>query len=192
MIQSKEITLVDITKLVFNPNQRSYSVNSIGQVFNGNKVMSVRRGGYKKSYLRVQICRKDYYVHRLVLEAFKGRQQEGMQACHNDGNPLNNAIENLRWDTPKNNSADKIKHGTSGLGQNNAMAKITDIQAKEIAFCYQMVTSIELAKSYNIKPKTIVSIATGKIRTGIVCDNIYKINKEVAQKRIKEARLNGK
>jgi hypothetical protein len=51
------------------------------------------------------------YVHRLVLEAFTGPCPQGMEACHNDGDPGNNAIGNLRWDTHASNIADVIAHG---------------------------------------------------------------------------------
>lgn len=35
-----------------------------------------------------------------------------MDGCHNDGDPLNNAVENLRWDSRAGNFRDKIAHGT--------------------------------------------------------------------------------
>ncbi|WP_225320343.1 NUMOD4 motif-containing HNH endonuclease [Rhodococcus erythropolis] len=50
-------------------------------------------------------------VHRLVLEAFTG-PSGGMFACHIDGNPNNNRIENLKWATPQENSEDSLRHGT--------------------------------------------------------------------------------
>lgn len=50
-------------------------------------------------------------VHVLVLEAFVGPRTDGMVACHNDGNPANNRLHNLRWDTQSNNILDAIKHG---------------------------------------------------------------------------------
>lgn len=50
-------------------------------------------------------------LHRLVLEAFVGPCPLGMQGCHNDGDPANNALENLRWDTPKANQADSHRQG---------------------------------------------------------------------------------
>ena len=49
------------------------------------------------------------YVHRLVLLAFVGPCPEGKEACHNDGNQRNNRLDNLRWDTPKANAADRIR-----------------------------------------------------------------------------------
>ena len=36
-----------------------------------------------------------------------------MEGCHNDGNPLNNRLENLRWDTHLENCRDTIRHGRS-------------------------------------------------------------------------------
>jgi hypothetical protein len=35
-----------------------------------------------------------------------------MDGCHNDGDPFNNAVTNLRWDTRSGNLRDKIAHGT--------------------------------------------------------------------------------
>ena len=56
--------------------------------------------------------RVDQYVHTLVLEAFKGPRPPGLEACHNDGNPLHNCAGNLRWDTHVANMADQLAHGT--------------------------------------------------------------------------------
>ena len=63
--------------------------------------------------------RRQRHVHTLVLEAFRGKRPEGMVACHNDGNPRNAALSNLRWDTQAANCADKLKHGTSQTGERN-------------------------------------------------------------------------
>ncbi len=52
-------------------------------------------------------------VHRLVLEAWVGPCPDGCEGCHNDGDPTNNIISNLRWDTHKNNGLDRRKHGTN-------------------------------------------------------------------------------
>ncbi len=51
-------------------------------------------------------------VHRIILNTFVGECPEGMQGCHNDGNGLNNYLDNLRWDTASNNQLDRHKHGT--------------------------------------------------------------------------------
>jgi len=51
-------------------------------------------------------------IHRLVLLAFVGEPPDGMECCHNDGNPSNNALSNLRWDTKSANQRDRLAHGT--------------------------------------------------------------------------------
>lgn len=187
-IQSKDIQLVDVSSLVFNPKKRNYQATSDGQILFNGKPMCQRPGGSGKAYLRVQICRKDYYIHRLILEAFIGPQPKGMQACHNDGNPKNNNISNLRWDTPKRNSHDKIVHGTSGKGSTNAMSKISETDWLTIVLCYQLVSSKMLASRFGLIPATITAIAMGRIRFNGACARVYRINKEVAQERIAKAR----
>lgn len=51
-------------------------------------------------------------VHRLVAEVFIGEIPPGMNVCHNDGDPTNNHVSNLRIDTQSSNILDTIKHGT--------------------------------------------------------------------------------
>ena len=70
--------------------------------------------------------REQVAVHRLVLSSFEGEAPEGMEACHNDGNRANNWLNNLRWDTRKENHADKKKHGTWQGGENSGTSKLTD------------------------------------------------------------------
>ena len=73
----------------------------------GYLTVNLTLGGGKKTALR---------IHRLVLEAFVGPCSEGMVCCHNDGNPSNNRLENLRFDTHKGNSDDAVRHGTKARG----------------------------------------------------------------------------
>ena len=50
-------------------------------------------------------------VHQLVALTFLGPRPKGMEVCHNDGNPLNNAVSNLRYDTRRENILDKYRQG---------------------------------------------------------------------------------
>lgn len=65
-----------------------------------------------KGYLRVQIRGCDYYIQRLVLEAFVGPCPEGMEACHHDSDRSNNWVSNLRWDTRLGNCQDIVARGS--------------------------------------------------------------------------------
>lgn len=48
-------------------------------------------------------------VHHLVLEAFVGRRPKDLVCCHYDGNPSNNRVDNLRWDTLSANAEDSVR-----------------------------------------------------------------------------------
>lgn len=114
-----------------------YEVSNHGQVrskiTNKIKKQTINKTT-KRPYLGLWLKNKQTIVkpHRLVLEAFLGKCPEGMEGCHNDGNASNNHIDNLRWDTPKNNHADKVKHGTTNRGERCAAAKLTLEQVNAI------------------------------------------------------------
>ena len=93
-------------KIVY-PNGKEFSRR--GRVLSPAKINS----GYLHICLHRNQKQFHYLVHVLVLEAFVGPRPDGFQACHNDGNRLNNHAYNLRWDTIEANHADKIRHGTN-------------------------------------------------------------------------------
>lgn len=64
-------------------------------------------------HLRMRVTGgKDVAVHRAVLLAFVGPPPEGYEACHINGNPADNRLENLRWGTRSDNLRDAVRHGT--------------------------------------------------------------------------------
>lgn len=77
---------------------------------------TLRQAPHRSGHLWVELCgpagKKTRQVHQLVLEAFVGPKPPGMVGCHWDGNPANNRIENLRWDTQSANLFDAMRHGT--------------------------------------------------------------------------------
>lgn len=64
-------------------------------------------------------------VHKLVALTFMGPRSDDLQVCHNDGNKMNNGVDNLRYDTLAANQADRLRHGTDMLGEKSSNAKIT-------------------------------------------------------------------
>lgn len=103
------------------------------------------------------------YVHRLVLEAFVGPCPFGMEGCHNDGDPTNNNLVNLRWDTHKNNEKDKIKHGTSGKSYKLGKFSVLDIQDEMSRPGITKSRMAEkLATAYGVHPIHIYAVARGK------------------------------
>ena len=122
-----------------------YEVSDCGRVRGVDRILSDGRnwkgkllfqktdkGGHKS----VRLCINKFHffrgVHCLVLTAFVGSCPDGMQGAHNDGVPHHNRLKNLRWDTPKGNTADRYKHGTIKFGETNSLAKLTRRQVSSI------------------------------------------------------------
>lgn len=103
------------------------------------------------------------FVHRLILEAFAGKCPPGKEACHNDGNKTNNAIENLRWDTRKRNASDRYKHGTIQFGEKCLLAKLSTRAVIEIRRLYRSgKTRRALAQQFGVTASNIWRIVKGK------------------------------
>jgi len=148
------------------PGWKGYFVSSKGDVFSLKKTYSrekwkklnpaKNKDGRVVVKLRNGTNVKLEYLHKLVLLSHVGPRPNGMQCCHNDGNPLNNHVSNLRWDTPKANNADKILHGTHQCGEKANQSKLKEAEVLEIIKSQD--TLIELAKRFNVAKCTIYKI----------------------------------
>lgn len=67
--------------------------------------------GHKSVSLRGTRGQLTRLVHSLVLTAFVGPRPDGYECCHSDGDPANNHVWNLRWDTSSENNFDTVRHG---------------------------------------------------------------------------------
>src|SRR6266545_5079971 len=118
-----------------------YRVGSDGSVWSCRPHRSWRDGRWrklspvqcgKKRYRSVQFWvngkKTNLLVHRLVLEAFVGPRPLGMECCHEDDDPDNNRLGNLRWGTPKDNSADARRNGGFRVarGEQHPRAKLSE------------------------------------------------------------------
>jgi hypothetical protein len=70
--------------------------------------------------------KKTRLVHQLVLEAFAGPRPDGNESLHGPGGPLDNRLINLRWGTPVENAADKLRDGTDPRGSKSGNAKLSE------------------------------------------------------------------
>ena len=68
------------------------------------------KGGYKRVALWSQGKPKTILVHRLVCAAFHPNPDNLPDVNHIDGNPSNNAAENLEWITPRDNLMHAYEH----------------------------------------------------------------------------------
>lgn len=143
-------------------------LDAMGRRRAGKVLDNARRPSHRKtggSYLRLRLRKDgrthDIAVHWLVLEAFVGPRPEGMHGCHNDGDANNNALSNLRWDTPSRNQMDKVQHGTMAHGSRNGWAKLTEDQVRRI--WESPLSAPILAERMGVNRESIARIRRGEL-----------------------------
>ena len=138
-------------------NQGSGRVNFIkGKILKCSEMPS----GHFRVNLSINSKIQSVTVHSLVLLAFVGRRPDGADICHNNGNPGDNRLENLRYDTRTANIADSKAHGTFSEAEIHPFAVLSNAQVLEI---YNSVKSpaSELARKYGVGVGTIQGIWRG-------------------------------
>lgn len=123
----------------------------------GHKFVSFCRGGRK--------TRKNYYIHRMVLEAFVGPCPPGMECRHfPDRDRANNRLDNLQWGTRRQNMRDKDFHGTHLHGERSPNAKMSDAMVRKIVKLLRagQLMQKEIAAKFGIDPGRVQAIASRK------------------------------
>lgn len=133
---------------------------STGRVLVARKV----RAGHYRVKLTRGGKRADQYIQRLVCLAFNGEPPDpNLQACHHDGDPANNTPWNLYWGTPKQNAADRRRHGRDliGPGSRNPRAKLDESAVRQIRARLESAEAPkEIADEYGVSAATIHRIQT--------------------------------
>lgn len=121
----------------------------------------------ENGYMRVGLTQNNKtickFVHRLLLETYRGSCPEGHEASHLDGVRTNNTLSNLAWATRKQNHAMKKIHGTAQWGENNHFTKLDSIKVLEIRQALSGGAKLsELAPLYGVCESTISYIRLRK------------------------------
>lgn len=95
-------------------------------------------------------------VHSLVALTFLGPKPEGTEVCHNDGNPKNNAVINLRYDTRSENNKDVLRQGERW--RKLSLADVDNIRE----MLRSGKTGAEIAKAVGISQTQISKIKLGR------------------------------
>lgn len=163
---------------------QTYFVTESGQVWSAPKQNNYKTGRWLKhavspaGYHSVRLAGFSFLVHRLVLEAFVGPCPEGMEGCHNNGDPADNRLANLRWDTKSANAKDSIRHGTHAgctRGELHSSAKLTEQQVRHIIYTYRtgVLTRREISQQYGVCRRTVDKIVNRQtwdhVWRGLVC-----------------------
>ena len=128
---------------------------------NKPKILTIKRD----RYCYVGIRSRMMLCHRLLLLTFVGPPPfPGAQVRHLDGNPMNNALDNLAWGTAKENAADRDRHGTTNHRPTNyklSREAVAEIKAAKVAKRGDG-TIQRLAKKHGVNPSHISHIRKGK------------------------------
>lgn len=157
-----------------------------------------KESGHMMLVLRGSEGGKTRYVHSLVLEAFVGNCPEGMEASHLDGDPQNNRIDNLCWETHADNILRKIQHGTSGKGctnpktsgELNGFCSITDEEVREIHRLYSTgrFTMKEVAVKFGTDATVVCDIVNSLSRKTL---NLSPVSGSIKKNNILRTRRRG-
>lgn len=93
-------------------------------------------------------------VHQLIALTFLGPKPAGCEVCHNDGNPTNNAVSNLRYDTRSENNRDITRQGKRKLS-------LDDVQQIR-KMLRERVPGNQIARAFKVSDSLISAIKTGK------------------------------
>lgn len=96
-------------------------------------------------------------VHRMVAAAFLGPKPRGHEVAHNNGDAHDNRVENLRYATPIENAADKVRHGTLPLGMSAHNSVLTDAQVLA-ARAVPKGQVRAFAESIGVKPRLLYQV----------------------------------
>lgn len=159
-----------------HPEIPGIEVSSTGRV--RSYLKSGGRGGLKEEphllnpfpdqdgYLRLSVKfsngkRTARGVHQLVAEVFLSDRFDGAIVLHKDGDRQNNRVDNLRWGTWAENSADRVVHGTLGLTR-------TSEEIAEIKRLYQMgFYQREIARVFKTSQCYVSDVIRGKKRKDV-------------------------
>lgn len=100
---------------------------------------------------------KHHRIHRLVMLAFCGPCPPGMEVCHNDSNPANNRLDNLRYGTRLSNRLDMVRVGNEGC-QVLKVPQVYEIRAR----LKRGDTCNAIAEDYGVHKSTISKIKQGR------------------------------
>ena len=142
-----------------------YAVTSCGKVYSHKSKKFLKpvknNAGYSVVCLHKDGEQKNYYIHRLVAEAYLPNPEELSQVNHKDENKENNALPNLEWCDGSYN----INYGSRNERAGKAISKALSIPV----FCEELNKTFSGARSagreLSLSQSSITQCCKGKQKT---------------------------
>lgn len=87
-----------------------YMISNMGRVKSlfkrgsGNAILKMSDNGYHRVTLSVKCARTNFFVHKLIAQAFIPNPDNKLQVNHINRNKYDNRVVNLEWCTPSENT----------------------------------------------------------------------------------------
>ncbi len=148
-----------------------YQVSNYGNVKSVSRLVNCRGGAKRRiaerllrpgrvpsGHLYVVLGRGEHGspVHQLVLKAFEGSCPIGCEVLHNNGDPTDNRLENLRYGTRQENVLDALVHRERW--RKLSKQDVIEIRKKVKSGC----TQVQLADDYHVSVSAINAVVMGR------------------------------
>lgn len=158
--------LEDIKNYTVVSGFRNYIIYNDGRVYSKtfNKFLKVR---WDRHYLYYNILNKNglkkIAAHKLVAQNFLPNPDNKNLVIHIDGNKRNNHVSNLRWADRSERKKPSRDTAKTRRGENNPLAKLTNLDVKNIRNLSGPINKKHLSVYYNVSTTTIRNILNGKV-----------------------------
>lgn len=158
---------MEIWKNIFDS---TYKISTYGRVMSSKRgiimkqKIEVSKSGYRSYTISLRgNLNKTYTVSRLVAMHFIPNPDNLPNVLHNDDNPLNNRVDNLRWGTTKDNIGDRQSRNRQARGERQHLSKVSATDVYKIRELRESGLTIkEIAEIYNMSISAIYGIISGK------------------------------
>lgn len=138
-----------------------YEITRDGNVINKRNGHVLKGQPNSKGYLKVNLCGKQYFIHRLVAEKYIPNPNNLEQVNHINGNKIDNRVENLEWMSNLENRKHAIDNFLHLQGEDCSWAKLNWNKVDYIR-SHMDVSNRVLADMFNVNTSAIRDVKNFK------------------------------